>query len=159
MSIEVTEYLNKRVIQLLDQAEQFDKILLDNAEKIRTILTSVSSRKRNEKEVTHNTVKNDLTEVQEKHYTNFLLEQDMKNTLSAIKEIDIMAEELKIDLGITEDQQQLLFMIKENHKSFYKITNGGLDAEDTEIFKKIQEQLKEKLSNEDGLKAVFDNIV
>jgi len=154
-----TEYLNTRIVELITNAEGFDQIMLENAEKIKTILTSVSSRKRNEENLTHKEVAKDLTEVQEKHYTNFFIEQNMKSTLSAIIELMKMAEETKTELELTEDQNSVLKAIQENHKDLYTVKNGKLEITDADLYAKISEGLKEKLSQEEGLKNIFNSIV
>lgn len=154
-----TEYLNTRIVELIQSAEGFDKIMLDNAEKIKTILTSVSSRKRNEEKLSYKDVTKDLTEVQEKHYTNFFIEQNMKSTLSKIIELMKMAEETKTDLEISEDQQAVLKAVQDNHKDLYTVKDGKLEITDNELYNKISEGLKEKLSQEEGLKNIFNNIV
>lgn len=153
------EYLNTRIVELIKSAESFDQIMLENAEKIKTILTSVSSRKRNEEKITYKDVATDLTEVQEKHYTNFFIEQNMKSTLSAIIELMKMAEDTKTELNLTEDQKSVLKAVQENHKDLYTIKDGKLEITDQDLYAKISEGLKEKISQEEGLKNVFNQIL
>jgi hypothetical protein len=69
-----------------------------------------------------------------------------------------MAEELEVELNVTEDQKLLLKTVQDNHKDLYTVKEGKLEITDTDLFAKIQEGLKEKISQEGGLKNVFNNI-
>jgi hypothetical protein len=83
----------------------------------------------------------------------------MKSTLSAIIELMKMAEETKTELELTEDQNSVLKAIQENHKDLYTVKNGKLEITDADLYAKISEGLKEKLSQEEGLKNIFNSIV
>lgn len=156
--METKEYLVKNIKTLLETATELDKVLAANSEAIKTIMIAIASRKRNEENLKPSDVSKDLEEVQEKHYTNFFLEQNMKNVIVSVKELTKMAEELKIDTELTEDEIMKVNFIKENNTDLFTVINGRLEVADQALYKQITEGLKQKLAQEGALKSMFDSI-
>lgn len=156
--MELREYITSAITSRIQSANQIDKTLHDNFTKMQTIGSSVSSRKRNEEGLKYSDVAKDLEEIQEKHYTSFFLEQSMKTIVSEIKLLDTIAKEFKVEPELSDDDKMKLNFIIENNTDVYTIVNGKVEIANNELYQQISEALKKKVSEENSLQQMFNNI-
>jgi hypothetical protein len=159
MTNETQVYLDTKINEYLKKSILFEKKLFSYREDFTMTKAKLQALKKIDPNTPISNVKEDIVKLQENHYNAFLLEQNLQHTLNVLIELGNMANVLNIDLNLSDDyKNRLADIVKSSSDLFMVNENQEVTFVDNEIRSTIEKTFNERNSNEELLKALFDEL-
>jgi uncharacterized protein YbcV (DUF1398 family) len=156
---ELNVYLNERMKELLNKAQAFEKRVISDRESFMKSMSAVKKAKEDNKDTNYKDHKDDLINMQKTHYNSFLLEQNLQHVLNTIIEVSNMANILKVELDLPEEEKKALETITKTSTNIFTLDKAGeVVLADSEMRPMIEQAMNEKITDDTQLKVVFDNM-
>jgi hypothetical protein len=156
---DLTIYLNERMKELLTKAQAFEKKVISDRESFMKSMETVKKAKDSGEKVDYKDHKDDLINMQKSHYNSFLLEQNLQHVLNTIIEISNMANVLKVELELPEEERKALDTITKTSTNLFTLDKeGNVVLADTEMKPMVEQAMNQRVADDSQLKVLFDNM-
>ena len=156
IKISEKEFLKNRTIETFKNLSVFDKYMIEESAKQKSMVETVKTLKSGNSELTHKDVEAILLEIRERHYTLFMIDKDARASVESLTELLRICKELGIELNLEENDQKILDSMLEGNIPLYKIQDGTLVVADKDRFDSIFDAIKSKNST-DTLESFFNS--
>jgi sialic acid synthase SpsE len=156
IKISEKEFLKNRTIETFKNLSVFDKYMIEESAKQKSMVETIKTLKSGNSELTHKDVEAILLEIRERHYTLFMIDKDARASVESLTELLRICKELGIELNLEENDQKILDSMLEGNIPLYKIQDGTLVVADKDRFDSIFDAIKSKNST-DTLESFFNS--
>jgi hypothetical protein len=150
------KYLESRVETLLEELKAMDKELISRRSSISDLMLKVKASKT--EKTSSNDFKKELSSIQESHYMAFLLEQSIGKKMSGLKELLVMADGLKLDLGLEDEDKEITNAVKQLAKELFIVEKDKVSIFDDELYKVLTGGIKKEAESEKALELIYNQI-
>lgn len=149
-------YLKSQVKERLTRANIFENRVNSDRERAVTLQRELQEYKKANPDKGYEEVRDKLIETQKIHYYSALIEMQLKQEVGLIKEFTTMADMLKVDLDLDDEQKEIIRFIQTMNNNFF-VTNekGEIIIQDEENKKMLEQGMSKNLSNEERLKEIW----
>jgi hypothetical protein len=102
--------------------------------------------------------KKELSSIQESHYMAFLLEQSIGKKMSGLKELLVMSEGVKTDLGLENEDEEITKAVKELAKELFVVDKDKVSIYDDELYKMLTGGIKKEAESDKALELIYNQI-
>jgi hypothetical protein len=149
-------YLQSRVKTLLGELKVMDKELINRRSNISDLMAKVKAAKT--EKTSAKDFKKELSSIQESHYMAFLLEQSIGKKMSGLKELLVMSEGVKTDLGLENEDEEITKAVKELAKELFVVDKDKVSIYDDELYKMLTGGIKKEAESDKALELIYNQI-
>lgn len=156
---QVQNYLEGQVKERLKRANIFENRVNEDRQASITLQRELQEYKKANPGKGFGEMKDKLIETQKLHYYSALIEMQLKQEVGLIKEHTTMADMLKLDLNLDDEQKEIVRFIQTMNSNFFVTDEKGeIIIPDATNKKLLEEGLQKSLTDEKRLKEIWEMI-
>lgn len=151
---QLIETVRLQTKEYINTANQLDKKLQEGV-RMNQNLKKIKAEK---PETTYEEMREPIIELMKHHQTGVLMLKDIEGIMHRLTVITELATLLEIDLGLTEEEQEVLNEVSKSTKLFFGARKEEIIQLNPEIIQSFLEQTTERQLTEEALQNIFKNL-
>ncbi len=150
-------YIKGRMQNMLLEVEQLTKKIIETREEKKSLRESIISKKMNDSNLKASDVKEILVNIQQLHYTETLLDADIKRIVTILGENYTTLKAVKQVDDISEEAKEILENYTNAARSIFVIEDGVPKIAEEAIQKMIESKIESARDNTEQLESFFNS--